>query len=264
MNTSSENTISNPYLPGLRPMLGITALGLLGFLLTAGLAVAGIVPMGALMLAGLPAALFGVISILVALAGERQVRQIRDFLDSDRPQVRWTYTLEEWDALRESAWQEANQERFLPLGGLAFLLGLAGLLAGGAIGADDARYSLDWWEKLLEIGVAGLLGALAGAAIGAALGAIVTLGNWQTARQAYRQTQPGAVALSAQEIYALGQYANLTDTLQKVTWETAPPARLLITFTRWQTRRSAETWEILVPERVRAQVAAVTQKMKVS
>ena len=102
VQTPSERNIPNPFLPGLWPLLGVTALALLVFLVVGALVVLGKAPAGALLLAGLPVVLFAAISVLVVLWGVRQVRQIRDFLESDRPQVRWTYTPEEWAAIREA------------------------------------------------------------------------------------------------------------------------------------------------------------------
>jgi hypothetical protein len=264
---SSQRNIRNPFLPGLWPLLGITALMLIGFLVVGGLAAIGTVPGGALLLAGLPVALFGAISIIAALWGERQVQQIQNFLDSDRPQVRWTYTAEEWAALRETRWQEAQEYRLLPMGCLAFLLGIAGLLVGGALGANNTPFSAYDWETLLEIGMSGVAGALVGGLAGGLIGGVVTLGNWQTARQNYRREEPEEVALSKREIYAAGQYVKMdgdSTELTQVEWEQGHPMRLLLTTSRRFPRRSEETWDIVVPERVLAQVEAVVLQMEES
>ena len=264
---SSQHNIRNPFLPGLWPLLGITVLMLIGFLVVGGLAAIGAAPGGALLLAGLPVALFGAISIIVVLWGGHQVRQIQNFLDSDRPQVRWTYTVEEWAALREARWQEAREDRLLPLGCLAFLLGIAGLLVGGALGASNTPFSAYDWETLLEIGVAGTVGALVGGFAGGVIGGVMTLGNWQMARQNQRRTEPEEVALSRAEIYASGQYVKMdgnSTELKQVDWERGHPTRLLITTSRWFPRRNEETWDIVVPDRVLAQVEAVVQQMEAS
>lgn len=178
--TPSGRNIPNPFLPGLWPLLGVTVLALLVFLVVGGLVVFGNVPAGALLLVGLPVALFATISVLTVLWGERQVRQIRDFLESDRPQVRWTYTPEEWAALRESHRQEAQETRQLPVGCLAFLLGVAGLLVGGGVAARSTAFSPHDWEALLEIGGGAVAGALVGGLGGGLIGSIVALGNWQS------------------------------------------------------------------------------------
>jgi hypothetical protein len=60
---SSQRNIPNPFLLGLWPLLGITVLTLVGFLVVGGLVAVGTVPEGALLLVGLPMALFGAISI---------------------------------------------------------------------------------------------------------------------------------------------------------------------------------------------------------
>jgi hypothetical protein len=262
--SSSQRNIPNPFWLGLWPLLGITALTLAGFLLVGGLVAVGTVPGGALLLAGLPMALFGGISILGVLWGEHQVRQIRNFLGSERPQVRWTYTVEEWAALRETRWQEAQEGRLLPMGCLAFLLGVAGLFVGGGLGARNASFSVYHGETLLEIGVGGIAGAVAGSLVGGLIGSVVALGNWQAARQGYRQTQPGEVALSRREIYALGQYVKMdgdSTALKQVDWERGHPTWLLLTLITWRPRRAEETWEIVVPDRVLAEVEAVVQQM---
>jgi hypothetical protein len=234
------------------------------FLVVGGLVVFGKVSAGALLLAGLPVALFATISVLVVLWGERQVRQIRDFLESDRPQVQWVYTPEEWAALRETHWQEAQETRQLPVGCLAFLLGVAGLLVGGGLAARSTAFSTYDWEALLEIGGGAVAGALLGGLGGGLIGSIVALGNWQAARQNYRQTVPGEVALSRQEIYFMGRYVKFTgDTtrLEQLEWEREYPVRLIITITTWRPRRAEETWEIVVPDRVLPQVEVVAQQM---
>ncbi len=226
--------------------------------------IVGIVPGGALLLAGLPVALFGAISVFVALWGQHQVRQIRNFLGSERPQVRWIYTMEEWAALRETRWQEAQEDRLLPVGCLTFLLAVAGLLVGGALGASNASFRAFDWETLLEIGVGGILGALAGGSVGGLIGSVVTLGNWQAARQSYHQTEPGEVALSGREIYALGRYVKMdgdSTKLKQVEWERGHPTRLLITISTWLPRNDELILDIVVPDRVMAQVEDVVQRM---
>jgi hypothetical protein len=262
--TPSGRAIPNPFLLGLWPLLGVTALALVVFLVVGGLVVFGKAPAGALLLAGLPVALSATISVLELLWGERQVRQIREFLESDRPQVRWTYTPEEWAALREIHWQEAQKAWQLPVGCLAFLLGVAGLMVGGGLAARSAAFSAYDREALLEIGGGAVAGVLVGGLAGGLIGSIVARGNWQAARQSYQRTVPGEVALSRREIYAMGRYVKIDGAmtrLEQVEWEREYPARLLITLTAWRPRRVEETWEIIVPDRVLPQVEGVAQQM---
>jgi hypothetical protein len=255
---SLPGNISNPFLPGLWPLLGITALALLGFLGAAGLVLVGVMPAGALIPAGLPAALFGMVTVIIFLWGQHQVGQIRNFLESDRPQVRWTYTQAEWTAMREARWQEAREQLFLPLGCLAFLFGIAGLLVGGALAVDQVSSSNLDLEEWLTIALGGVAGALAGGLAGGLMGGVVTLGNWLAALQSYRQIEPGAVALNEQEIYALGRYVKIdggSTRLVQVEWERGFPTKLLLTISTAQPRRRREElWDIVVPERVLAQV----------
>jgi hypothetical protein len=253
----SRPRIRNPYLAGLWPMLGVTGLGVLGFLIAALMVAIGNVDKGALALAALPMALFGGISIIVAALGQRQVRLIRDFLQSGRVCVHWTYTQAEWDALREKNYKESKEYRMLPLGCLAFMLGIAGLMVGAGVVANETS-SLDFGlDRLLEIAAGGLLGALAGAVVGALIGGVVVLGNTQTAKQVYRQMEPGQVALSKDEIYALGEYTRAdgsSSEVRQVEWERSIPAHMLLTIATWFPRRQEEVWDIMVPERVQAQV----------
>jgi hypothetical protein len=256
--SSTQDKISNPFWPGLLPLLGITALALLGFLGVAGLVWAGVMPAGALGPAALPMALFGIISVIIFFWGQLQIGKIRDFLNSERPQVRWTYTQAEWDVQQEARWQEAREQLFLPLGCLAFLFGIAGLLVGGALAADQVSSSSLDLEEWLTIALGGVAGALAGGLAGALMGGVVTLGNWLAAWQSYRQIEPGAVALNEQEIYALGRYVKIdggSTRLVQVEWERGFPTKLLLTISTAQPRRRREElWDIVVPERVLAQV----------
>ncbi|MCI0513544.1 hypothetical protein L0128_10055 [candidate division KSB1 bacterium] len=263
--TISKQTLSNPFLPGLWPLAGIIACTLLLFLVAAGLVVAGIWPVGALLLAGLPCVLFTTISLLQLWWGWRRARQSADFLNSARPVLRWTYTPPEWEALREADWQEARADWKLPIGCLAFLLGLAGLMVGGALAYRDLSYRPNDWEKLLEIAAGAIVVALIGALVGGVIGAIIAFGNRLTARHYYRQTTPGEVALGLQEIYFAGQYVRLEDDwnwLEHFEWQPGPPALLSITVHTWLPRHNEEIWEIMVPERVQSQVTAMVQQIK--
>jgi hypothetical protein len=240
-------------------------LALLAFLVMGALVVLDRLPAGALLLAGLPAALFAVIVIVQALRGARQARQIGEFLDSERPQVRWTYTPDEWAALREENWREASGAWKLPAGCLAFLLGVAGLLVGAAL-AQDAVFGYDA-EALLEIAAGGVAGALVGALAGGLIGGVVALGNWLAARQAYRQTVPGQAALGRQEFYTPDQYVKLDGDqawVEQAEWDEERPGglrRLQLTIGAQRGRRGEETWEIAVPERVLAQVEEWVRQM---
>jgi predicted lipid-binding transport protein (Tim44 family) len=126
-----------------------------------------------------------------------QIKRIKAFLESDRPLVRWTYSETEWKQYKEIIWQGEVGDWKVQFGCLTFLLALAGMLAGMMIGLD---------EGFLESLTTGLVGLLLGGLFGATIGALVAGGNFWGARQAYRQSEPGQVALGANEIYANGDY----------------------------------------------------------
>jgi hypothetical protein len=261
----SDIVNSNPYFPGMWSLLGVTALALLVLLVALGLVLSGIWPAGALVLASLPAALFGTICIIEFIWGVSLARKRQDFLESERPLVRWTYLPAEWATLLEADWKEARTGWKLPIGCLSFLLGLAGLMVGGAIAAAGASFSSLDWEKLLEITVGALAGALAGAAVGGLIGAIIAIGNRFAAQRSYRQTTPGEVALGLHEFSVAGQYVKFGDgwrSLKQMEWQSDQPTRLLITIDRWLPRRDEEIWEIVVPDRVLPQVELLVRQLE--
>ena len=265
MNTDPK--LPNPYLANLLPLLGVIGLALAGFLIVAGLVFFGKAPPGALVPASLPLALFVLVAIIAALLGVRQARLGQEFLESGRPQVRWIYSAEEWAALREINWEEAKGSWQMPTGCLAFMIGLAGLMVGAGLAADEAYLGMVDMETLLSIAGGALAGALAGAAAGGLIGAVVALGNWLAAKQHYRQTTPGQVALSRQELFVLDQYVKIdgeSTRLVQVEWEHDYPLKLLLTLDISRPRRSEQTWEIEVPERVKPEVEAFVQQMEES
>ena len=150
------------------------------------------------MISGVFALFWLLIMIITWIMGLWQMRQVTQFLASDRPLLRWTYTLPEWEAIKQARQQEdARQlENCLWLPDTSSLP-LTGLLTGLLIGLDEGT-------------VEGILGALAGTVIGggigAALGMVVGGGNALAAWRAYREAQPEQVALGASEIYANESY----------------------------------------------------------
>ena len=124
----------------------LVALGVMtGLLLWPVLALLGIVVGGyaeifliipTIVLAGL-LILFAIAWAVSWLAGKRRIRQIRAFLTSTRPLLRWTYTPEEWRELKEAGWQDTKGDWMTQLGCLTFLFGLIGLLIGAMIGGDE-------------------------------------------------------------------------------------------------------------------------------
>jgi hypothetical protein len=195
--------------------------------------------------------------------GRWQLGQIRAFLASNRPVLRWRYTPEEWREIREAAWQEERGDWRVQLGCLTFIFSLIGLLVGGAVGAD---------EGLNEAIIYGLSGGLGGLLLGGLLGGAVATGNYLATRSAYRQTEPGIVALAPHEIYANDQYfrGNGSSTYLKqaklLPAEPDVPPRLLVELKVPSKPRSSseEEWEIVVPPGRVAAVEAIIPQLNPS
>ena len=227
-------------------LLFVPALVLLGMVSRADNQVILLIP--TIIVAGLLALL--VIAWLVAWGqGRRQLGQIKAFLISQRPLLRWRYTPEEWHEIREATWQEQHGDWRVQLGCMTFLFSLVGLLVGGAVGAD---------EGLPEAITYGLTGGLGGLLLGALLGGVIAAGNYLAAWSAYRQTEPGIVALAPHEIYANAQYfrGNGSSTYLKrarlLPAEPGIPPRLLVELKVPPKPRAPrdEEWEIVVPSRL--------------
>jgi len=254
----------NPYLAALLPLLGVIGLALVGLLIVAGPVIFGGAPAGMLLLGGLPLAVFVLVAVILVWVGRRRAQAGQEYLDSGRARVQWTYDALEWAALREAAWEEAKGSWKLPTGCMAILLGLAGLLAGGMVAADDAFVGAVDAEMLLAVAGGALLGALVGAVAGLLIGAVVALGNWLAARHNYRQAVPGQVALSAQELFVLGDYIKLDGKaarLAQVEWERGRPMKLLLTLNVNNPRISEQVWTIDVPERMLEAVEELAREM---
>lgn len=77
------------------------------------------------------------------------------------------------------------------------LLALAGLLTGILLGWDDG---------FLAVVARGLVGLMLGGVIGGVFAVLVAGSNQWSARQTYRNPEPGLVALGANEIFASDEY----------------------------------------------------------
>jgi hypothetical protein len=198
------------------------------------------------------------LSMLISwIGGMVKVRRIRDFLASDRPLVRWTYTPPEWRAIREAEWQEEKSDWQIQLGCLSALLGLAGLLAGALIGLD---------EGLLEAVAGGLLGGILGAAVGGAIGGAIAGSNYLAGRWEYAQHQPGQVALAQDEIYANGDYFRGNGRSSAVQHAEmlpgSPPTLRIEILAPPRPRMSREQeWQVPVPARLRDDVERIAGQL---
>lgn len=187
----------NPYQRALITISGLMGFSVLISAFSLGLsAIKWISPAwtwASLIAAGIMVLLWGSIWILGAIQNWRAAA----FLASERPLIRWTYTPGEWQQFKQQNWQEERADWKVQWGCLTGLLALSGLLAGVLIGLEQGA--------LPALGN-GLLGALIGGLAGFVIGALVAGGNYWGAWQAYRDMDPGQVALGVGEIYANGAY----------------------------------------------------------
>ncbi len=192
-----ETRIRNPHQRAIVTLAVLTIFSLLSTLATWLLSSSGLSNSALTWISFMFLILFGMMWVIIWLMGKHQVRQIEAFLESDRPLVRWTYSSTEWQQYKEAVWQEESGDWKVQFGCLTILLALAGILTGFMIGFEDG---------VLEAAITGLMGLLLGGFFGATIGALVAGGNFWGARQAYRQSEPGQVALGLNEIYANGDY----------------------------------------------------------
>jgi len=258
--------IPHPYQQGLPALVGLVALTFIVVLVSAIMAALGIWESGVVALSSMPLALFGLILLIVWLNGLAQVRQIEAFLASDRPLIRWTYTPAEWQEIKEVKWQEEKGDWKVQWGCLTILLGLAGLLAGLFIAADDISSSLFTLEAAIELATGALGGAAIGALGGGVIGAVVAGGNYLGARNDYRQPTPGHVALAPKEFYANDGYFKANgNAITRVELTRGKPTILtIVTYTSRVRGPREEEWEIVVPRRLVSEVEAVVPQIVVS
>ncbi len=205
-------------------------------------------------------AIFVIAWVVAWLGGLRQLGQIRTFLASDRPLLRWSYTPEEWREIKEVAWQEEQGDWRIQLGCLIAIFGLIGLLVGAMVGFD---------EGLEEAIIYGLASGAGGLLFGGLVGGAVASGNHVAARAAYRQTEPGLVALALHEVYANDQYFRgngQTTYLKRASLLPAEPdipPRLLLELKVPPRPRSSsdQVWEVVVPPRLVQTVEAVIPQL---
>ncbi|MBN1285617.1 MAG: hypothetical protein JXB47_09480 [Anaerolineae bacterium] len=191
----------------------------------------------------------GVIWLMV----RNQAAQAKEFLNSSRPLLRWTYTPAEWHDLQEAARRETEGEWKVQCGCMTLLLGAAGALVG-VLGAMEGQF--DFWAPTA-------IGVLAGGVLGGA----VAWGNVTAAHKNY-QTPPGTVALGETEIYWNGQYFRTGGNRIETVKFYAAEGRLVIDFclNEWWRRppNRCMTWEIATPDRLEQEVRAILPLIKSS
>ena len=227
---------NDPYQHGLTAPLWLTLLSLLATRAAWGLSAAGLIGSVFPIIGVSFLALFGVITLVVWIWGQTQMRRAAAFLASDRPLVRWTYSPFEWERLKEAAWAEEGGDWKIQLGCLTVLFAITGLITGILIGAD---------EGVGEAIAGAALGLVGGGVFGGIIGAAVAGGNHLGVRRARAQAEPGEVALGRDEVYALGNHFKgngKSSYVRRVTLHHDAPARLHV--------------EIQLPPRVRGPVEA--------
>ena len=188
---------NDPYRRGLIAPLWLTLLALLGTLMAWGVSALGLTSYVFLAISACFLVLFGVITLIVWIWGRTHIRRAAEFLASDRPLVRWTYSPPEWERLMGAGLEEEGGDWKVQLGCLTVLFAITGALTGVMIGADES-----FGQALLS----GAIGLVGGGVIGGVIGAVVAGSQHLAMRRAYTQSKPGEVVLGHDEVYALGNY----------------------------------------------------------
>lgn len=183
---------------------------------------------------------------VIWLMGRNQAARAKDFLNSSRPLLRWTYTPAEWRDLQETARRETEGEWKVQFGCMTLLLGAAGVLVG-ILGEIEGQFS--FWPPMA-------IGLLTGGALGGA----VVWGNVIVARRNYHISS-GTVALGKTEICWNGQYFRANGNHIEDVRFCEAEGYLVIDFylNEWWRRPSNRytTWEIVTPERLKQEVKAI-------
>jgi hypothetical protein len=248
--------IRNPYQQGMVALWGL--IGLFSIPVIIALPMVAFGKWGSVILIPVssPFLLFCLVQGVVWLMGQTQVKQIQDFLASDRPLLRWTYTQAEWEAIKSGQWEETKGDWKLALGCLTSIFGLVGLLVG-ILGMASGEIN-----PFVSTGVGVILGGL--------IGGVVAGGNYLAARREYLQSDPCQVVLAPTEFFYNGQYfrADGDDSrIERVEYKRGNPSQLILgTYYHpwWMRAREEGEWVIIVPRRVEEQVEAVMQSIRVS
>jgi len=138
------------------------------------------------------AVLFGIIVAASLAAGAVRRRQIADFVASDRPMARWTYTPQESARIRAERWDGERGDWRLQFGCLTGLFGLVGVLVG-LLGFLSGELNP-------------IVPVAAGVATGAAVGSVVAVADYAGGRAERSLSTPIAVALGVGEFLYDGEY----------------------------------------------------------
>lgn len=192
----------------------------------------------------------GIIWLLGCLAR----RGARRFWHSNRPLVRWVYSEAEWRAMATARWEEERGDWLLKWAGTTVIFGLAGLLTGLLIGADDGHPLLG-----------SLSGLLIGAALGAVMGAAIAGGSHWASRANGRRQGPLGVALGRSEVFDGSDYFRgdgVHRYVREAVWDAEHPSQLVIHIYRPKVRGAPlEEWRVAVPTRRREAVEGIRAQL---
>jgi hypothetical protein len=251
-------TIAHPYREGLI-VLGLLC-GLFAVLaaVSGGLALAGwLTPVWAVV-AGVFVLCWALMLAAIWGWGMFKLRQMKDFVSSTRPLIRWCYTPDEWALIQEEQELAQREGLLLAPGCLAVLCAIVGVLVGSMLGFDTGIA-----EALLGGGV----GLLSGAAVGGLLGATVAGGNYLAHRWAHQHDQQMCVALGATEMlygHAYFRSNDVTHFIEKISLDVqeVPPYLVVELQNPKLLGDDTESWAILVPQRVVASLKRVLPEVR--
>ncbi|MCU0241699.1 MAG: hypothetical protein MUF51_04680 [Vicinamibacteria bacterium] len=256
---TEEVQIRNPRAGATCSMLGLLALLAFIVVITGALAAFDVVTWALAIVPALLFAFFFLVGSGVWLQGATHVRRIREFLASDRPIVRWTYSPGEWETVRTLRFNESKGDWKLQLGCASALFALIGLLTGGLIGLEQGA-----GEGLLGA----IIGTAVGLAIGIGLGGSIALGSHLVLRRARANVHAEHVALGPHEYYANGEYFRREGRHRYIESVGFLPASTdgfieLLMVMWWPRGRGVkrQNLTILVPDRMRASLAAVLAQL---
>ncbi len=197
--------------------------------------------------------------VLVWVLGLFKRWKMYRFLRSNRVLVHWRYTDEEWQQLKDAAWEE-NRSVLAPA--MIFMTVTFGLIAA----VVTAMVRLE--DSVMAALSGALVGALVGLVVGAVLGTVVGGGNYLGSMWARRGDTQSLVALGANEILSGRDYFRSngkTPYIKRVTiaHEQEPPT-LVFELHRPVIRGESDiTWNILVPTRMVDAVSAMLPRVRV-
>ncbi|VVB53615.1 Uncharacterised protein [uncultured archaeon] len=186
--------------------------------------------------------------------GVRDKRRIREFLESTRPLIRWTYMEHEWNEIAQKEWAEEKDDWKIQIFGLTFIFGLVGVLTGLMLLDEDIFFL----PMCSAVGIGG----------GFLLGVVIAASNYLAAKIDYATSKP-VVALGENEIYYGGQYFRANGgnyAIRNVALNKGPPATLEIqvySHPSFSKTHGDLTWTIQIPPQLVKEVELRIPSIKV-